>query len=674
MGARCKVASLTRASVSILMFPLAGVAAELDGSGSPAALDEQQLLFAEIPTVFAASKYEQRTTQAPSAVSIITADEIRKYGYRTLDEILQSVPGFYFTRDRNYTYAGIRGFGRPGDYNGRLLLLVDGVRLNDAVYDQAPLGHVLPIDIDLIERLEIIRGPSSSLYGANAFFGVINVVTKNGRDYQGLELAGSVGRFETLEGRATFGERFNAGVEMLLSGSYFDSAGPEQLYYAEFDDPATHNGVTKNTDDEAAKQLFLELAYKDFSLSSSYHWREKGIPTGAYGTVFNDPRTRTVDEYFYVDLRYQHLFTNGTHFFGDINYQYYDYDGDYLIDYSEEDEPYLVVNKDNARGRAWSSLAQFTFNLGVQHRVIVGGELRWKQRQDQKNFDEQQVYLDDRRYSFDWGLFVQDEWSVRDNLTVNAGLRYDQYGDLSGTVNPRLALIYNPWKTTAIKLIYGTAFRAPNSYEQFYQDGGMTMKPAEELDAETIRTAELVLEQQITRYLRATGDIFYYQVADLITLQTDPQDDLLIFRNTDTIDAYGIEGWLEGKWPSGWETRVSYTFTQTEQEPTGASLSNSPNHLLKGNLTAPLVRNRVFAAAEAQYTSARKTVRGNQAPGYAIANLTLYAPSLWKGLSISASIYNAFDKQYSHPGSEEHIQGTILQDGRSYRVKLYYAF
>lgn len=671
MGVQFKLSGLVGAIFSTLTFPFVVLAAELDAwSGI---VDEQLLLFPDIPTVFAASKYEQTIAKAPSAISIVTADEIRKYGYRTLDEVLDSVPGFYFTRDRNYTYVGIRGFGRPGDYNGRLLLLVDGVRLNDAVYDQAPLGQVFPINIDLVERLEVIRGPSSSLYGANAFFGVVNVITKRGRDYQGLELAGSVGRFETLEGEATFGERFDAGVEMLLSASYYSSDGPDRLYYPEFDDPDTNNGITEDTDDEKAKKVFLKLSYKDFSVYSAYGWREKGIPTGAFGTVFNDPGTQTVDETLYVDLRYQHLFDNGLQVLGNLNYNRYDYEGWYVFDQSEDAGPSRVVNRDYARARGWSGLAQLTFNPVDRHRVVVGGEFRWKQRQDQGNFDEQQVYLDDRRHSFDWGLFIQDEWSLRDNLTLNAGLRYDQYGDFSGTTNPRLALIYNPWATTAMKLIYGTAFRAPNAYEQYYQDG-FAMKPAANLVPETIKTVELVVEQEIAPFLRATGDIFYYRVNDLITLQTDPADDLMVFQNTDTVDAYGLEGWLEGKWPSGWAGRVSYTFTRTEQKPAGGSLTNAPAHLLKGNLTVPMFQQKAFAGLEVQYNSARKTGQGDTAGGYGVTNLTLYGPRLWKGLSVSASLYNLFDKQYSHPGSEEHIQDTLLQDGRTYRIKLYYAF
>jgi len=97
-----------------------------DPPQSELAPTDEQALMREIPSVYAASKYDQKVTQAPSYVTIITSDEIAAYGYRTLAEILESVPGFYVTYDRNYDYLGVRGFSRPGDYNSRVLLLVDG--------------------------------------------------------------------------------------------------------------------------------------------------------------------------------------------------------------------------------------------------------------------------------------------------------------------------------------------------------------------------------------------------------------------------------------------------------------------------------------------------------------------------------------------------------------------
>src|SRR5579864_9647263 len=145
--------------------------------------------------VYSASKHLQSTSEAPSSVTVITADEIQRYGYRTLADILQTVRGFFVTYDRDYSSVGVRGFARPGDYNTRILLLVDGHRLNDNVFDEAMIGTEFPVDIDLIERVEVIRGPVSSLYGSNALFAVVNVITKRGDDLKGLEVSSEAGSF-----------------------------------------------------------------------------------------------------------------------------------------------------------------------------------------------------------------------------------------------------------------------------------------------------------------------------------------------------------------------------------------------------------------------------------------------------------------------------------------------
>jgi iron complex outermembrane receptor protein len=231
--------------IGCVVFYLAGAQAraQTDLPLDPIAVDQaaspEEALFQDIPSVFGSAKYEQKITEAPSSVTIITAEQINKYGYRQFSQIIDSVPGLFMTNDRNYGYVGFRGFGRPGDYNTRVLLLVDNHRLNDAIYDQAAVGSESPIDVDVIERVEIIRGPASSLYGTNAFFGVINVITKKGRDIKGIELSGETSSYNSNKGRLTIGKKLQNGVEFLLSGNYYGSIGNRSLFYKEFDSPAT---------------------------------------------------------------------------------------------------------------------------------------------------------------------------------------------------------------------------------------------------------------------------------------------------------------------------------------------------------------------------------------------------------------------------------------------------
>ena len=171
----------------------------------------------KVPVVYGASKHEQKVTEAPSSVTIITRDEIQKSGYRTLAEILNSVPGFYVRNDRNFSLLGIRGFGRPGSFNSKFQLLLDGHRINDGVTGRAWIDHGFAVEVDLIERVEVIRGPGSSLYGDSAFFGVINVITRRGRDVGGAEVSGGGGSLGSYAGRVSYGTQWSNGVAVVVA-------------------------------------------------------------------------------------------------------------------------------------------------------------------------------------------------------------------------------------------------------------------------------------------------------------------------------------------------------------------------------------------------------------------------------------------------------------------------
>jgi iron complex outermembrane receptor protein len=144
--------------------------------------------------VYSASKYEQKAVEAPSSISVITGDEIRKYGYRTIEDAMRSLTGFYVQNHGSYSTIGVRGFAPPGDSNGRILYLVNGHAINNNVDDSAPVENDFPVDMDLVDRIEVVRGPSASLYGADAFFGVVNVITRTGKSQGTMVSTGTAPR------------------------------------------------------------------------------------------------------------------------------------------------------------------------------------------------------------------------------------------------------------------------------------------------------------------------------------------------------------------------------------------------------------------------------------------------------------------------------------------------
>jgi len=628
------------------------------------ALDVEQLLQVKVDVVYGASKRAQKTTEAPSAVSIITQDEIKRYGYRTLAEALQSLQGFHVSFDRNYSFLGARGVSL-GDFNSRTLLLIDGHRVNNNLTDGAYLGTEFLLDVDLIDRVEVIRGPGSVLYGNNALFGVINVVTRKGRQVDGVELAGEYGSFDTYKTRVTVGKSFTNGVELLLSGTYYDSAGPARLFYKEFNTPANNNGVASHVDDDGYGSFFGSLGYRDFTLAGGFISREKGNPTAQFFTTFNDSRLRTVADRSYADLKFTHEFPGVV----DVTARLYYDRNDHTIDYPFGDPQALAFYREVQVGEWWGTELQLSRTMWDKHLLIAGAEYRDDFRQERSLFDETTVYADVHTNRQSYGVFVEGDVEVQPNLHFTGGARYDQYGDYDPNLNPRLALIYNPFEATTLKALYGTAFRTPNFLEPS-DPRFQNIKPEE------ITSHELVYEQSIGKHLRTSLSGYYNQMHDLIVFESGS------FMNVNA-ESRGIEAAIEGNWAGGVRGRASYTYQKTENRATDTTFLDSPEHLAKFNLSVPLVREKLFAGLEYQYTSSRttvftstsgNTVAGVDADGFGVFNFTLFSKDILKNLEASASVYNLLDESYADPSTRFHLQDQLPRDGRNFRLKLSYRF
>jgi outer membrane receptor for ferrienterochelin and colicins len=616
--------------------------------------------------VYSASKHMQSASEAPASVTVVTADEIQKYGYRTLADILQNTRGFYVTNDRDYSFVGVRGFGRLGDSNNRILVLIDGHRINDNVFGEPYLGTEFLVDVDLIERVEIIRGPSSSLYGADAFFAVINVITRKPPQLKGVELSFAPASFGTYDGRASYGGRYR-GIDMLLSGTFYNSQG-QTLFYPQFDSPATNYGMTRNTDYESFQHILATISFRGFTLQGLFSARDKGVPTAYYGALFNDPRTQNYDYHQYLDLSYQHSIGEKWDLTARTSYDQARLQAPVAYSTGLPDGS-TTVDTYSFRG-AWSdSEAKLSTTLLEKHKITVGTEITDNVRQDQADYAAlSNVFVADPASSTSWALYGQDEFAIIHNLTLSAGLRYDRYSNFGGTTNPRLGLIYHPFHPTTLKLLYGTAFRAPEPFELTPDfalfDNNLRLKP------ETIRSVEGVVEQTFGQHLTLSGSVLHNRISDLITLEPNPSDGHTLYENFERADATGVEVELDGHLASGVQGKASYTYTDTEQLITRQILANSPQHLGKLSLIYPVVQRRLFASLDAQYTSPVQTLVGNTVSGYSVFNVTLLGHTLGKHLDLSTSIYNILDKKYFNPGRPEDVQDAIQQDGRNLRIKI----
>jgi iron complex outermembrane receptor protein len=594
--------------------------------------------------VYGASKHLQSTREAPASVTVITRDEIQRYGYRTLADILRNVRGLYITYDKFYSHLGVRGFGRPSDLNTRMLILVDGHRINDNVYDQGMIGTEFWVDVDLIERVEVILGPSSSLYGANAFFGIVNVISRKPEQVNGTELSFTPASAGTYGGRATIADSFH-GVAGLLSATFYDNRGP-----------ATLDGFTNlpgNLDADSTRDFMVELSAHGFTLQAVSGYRYKATGEAfAFSGLPGDGRAYAEDQHHYGDLTYRHTFGDGWSLLNRSYYDHYLFKGAFPLSADS-------VSVSHGVGNWWGDELQASRTFMGKHQVTFGAELRDNLKQYQQSYSTNPVVLSapSNLTSWDVGFYAQDEYDITHQWTVSAGMRFDRYGTLDGTVNPRVGLIYHPTEKSVFKLLYGSAFRPPNAFEIVGEDpSGPALQP------ETIKSIEGIWEQGLSEHYRVTLDVFHNDIRDLIN-----SNGIFLFANLGSAGSTGAEFEFEGRFSSGLMGKLSYGYTDAANKVNDAILSNSPSHLVKLNLSVPLLKNALIASTDAQYEASRTTDAGDRVGGFPLCDFTLFTPPRhhWE---LSFSVYNLLDRNYSLPASS--ATGVIRQGGRSVRGKI----
>lgn len=313
--------------------------------------------------VVSASRFSQLTTEAPATALVLGEEELRKHGYRNLGEALVTVPGLYSSNDRYTTTLGVRGFNRPGDYGSRILLLTDGNRRNDPIYDQATFGNEAPIEIDWVKRLEFVSGPASAMYGSNALFGTANAVMLNGGDVNGSRVTLDAGSNAMRRLGLVAGQRLEGDREWFLGFAAYKASGAN-LYYPEYDNGVT-DGHARKLDGEGYQKGYAKFRWGNWQLSGNFSSRRKDIPTAWYGTTFGERGTRALDESHLVDLKYQ-----GN---ADVGWQpsFRVFSGSYRFDGDYQYSP-----APNTRDRAAADWFGTEFHLAYtdipQHRLMFG--------------------------------------------------------------------------------------------------------------------------------------------------------------------------------------------------------------------------------------------------------------------------------------------------------------
>ena len=636
----------------------------------------------EIPveSVSGVSKYQQSIRRAPAGVTVFTSADIRNHGWTTLGDVLRAAPGLHVRSDRFYDYVGTRGFTRTYDYNSRMLILLDGHRLDDPIYQQGAIGTDFILDLDLVERVEVITGPGSSVYGSNAFYGAVNVIPKTGRDIGGAEVSVSAGSEPSSKARATVGDRTAGGVDYIVSASEWWSRGE-----GEFDLPPSwsavgdvfvpgrlRGSVAKNKDDMHHQSAFARVSWRGLSGEAAYGRRKKEVLPYVYYTP-NDADAHGTDERAYLLVKAQGEPTPDSALQAKLALDVYRYDG-YFLPPSVGFAPFAPY----ARSLSINGEVSWRQAIAEAHTLSVGIEYQENLRQDlgAELLDTNTPYIDPpiRESSRYFSPFAQLDWEFSQTLRASLGGRYDYYDVGDERLTPRVGLIWDPTANTTLKLLYGEAFRVPNLAERSPGEPGIVQNP--DIRPETNRSWEFIAEHRFGPVWRVESHAYYTVSSDLITQvnvpndPSDPDDDESTYGNVDRFVTRGFDIGPAAHFPSGVQLRGSVTFQDTRDDATDEIVADAPKCLVKLHASAPVVEKWLRASAEVLYVGDRKdsgdpfgVVR--RTGDYVTGNFTLRASRVWHRWDLAFSVYNVADARWSDPKN----YGQISSPPRSFVVR-----
>ncbi len=616
--------------------------------------DIEELINIKVDTVLSASKTDEKIHYAPAAVTVFNRYQIEAFGCRTLADILNLVRGFYITYDYNYHYTGIRGLYKPGDYNSRILLLIDGHQINDNIYDQAFIGTDFLLDIDLIDRIEVIRGPASSLYGGNALFGVINIITRN---LDSQEFAVSYGSNDTYKMRLTLSHNPEEKMKFMASATYYRSLGAD-LYFKELEARGYGDGRNYIGDYDRYPSFFAKSTLGELTVFGGYISRTKGIPTGAWGVVFNDKRNKSVDNRGFFELRYDKKFEENLGLMVRFFYDSYEYEGHYVY----EDD----IQRESDRGGQIGAEVKGSIEKS-KYNFNIGFEIRDSFMQNLTVYSEENGYTFDLRHdSFSSGVYLGFIYNLLSNLRLNLSSRYDYFEYYDDALSSRFALIYSFDDKSVFKLIAGNAYRPPNIYETYYNDNGLTQKAPDHLNSEMIYQTEVVYEYYFSEDMSMNTAIYYSDIENMIGFGTDPLDGLIVASNLPSFRLIGFEWRSVYSSQSGRMLSMNYNYSHLLDD-----VQNSfPQHMIKIRGAYPLFQNRLIPAFSFNFISSTKTIRNNDIDPAFFLNLNLLYKGIYDHFDLSLGIYNLLNQKYYVPASVEHNMDSIVQQGATYLLKL----
>lgn len=645
-------------------------------------MEEMLLFFEEKDLIITATKHTQTLQDAPAIATVITAEEIRNMGARDLIDVLRIVPGFGITKGY-YGKEEIEVRGIKTVNSEKVKLLIDGHSVNDNLSGGAVFGFD-SLSVDNVKRIEIVRGPGSALYGSNAFSAVINVVTKDGKDMDGVIVSGGGGSFDTGKANLQTGKKVND-VEVALSLDYLHTLGPKLSIDQ---DILGKSGNTKDFEDKFDGSL--KIAYKDFAFNSKYVTRRRGPYLGvAY--ALNDDSQVDVQQYF-GELSYSHTFrqdvtisakayTDELHWdayweilpkgtigfpagmIGNPSFKEKTLGGELQLDYKMFSNNLLTIGAMDERREQFDvkHVANFNPNTGAPLGSIqdITSFANWNQEKTREI----------------WAAYIQDLWDITDEVALTAGLRHDHYSDFGETTNPRAAIIWKFMKGWDLKLLYGEAFRAP-SFEELYNMNNPAVLGNNNLQPERMKTYEASLGFVHNSNTKTRISYFQNIFNNKIQLVSQSTPGTFMFSNSGGAKVQGIEAEIKSELGRDSYMYANYTYQDPKDKDTDKRLPDVPNH--KGNIGANIgltrylnANSNIFIVGERPRTEGDTR---NALPAYALVDLTLIAKNFYHTLELRSSVHNLLDKRYADPAPTGTIQDDFPREGLSFMLEALYKY
>ncbi|MFZ2853936.1 MAG: TonB-dependent receptor [Rhodocyclaceae bacterium] len=638
------------------------------------------LAYGDKATISIATGSRQALRRAPAVASVITAEDIAAMGATDLDEVLETVPGVHVTRAPNgYASAyAIRGIATT--YGPQTLMLQNGIPIT-TLY-QSNKGNVWGgFPVEHIARIEVIRGPGSALYGADAFSGVINIITKNAADTPGTEFGARAGSFRTGSAWLQHGGKTGP-VEVAAYLRVGSTEGFKETLAADAQ-TARNSAVSLapgavNTGYDAV-DANLDLGYGKWRARAGYKLRDN-METGAGIASALDPVGREKSERITADLSWadaQFAQDWGLGFTGSYLYYTQQIPTDFLLFPAGANVGGGVsANGFIAGPETWerqfrlSGFATYTGFAGHSVRFGLGhDDLNLYKTHETRNFtyaangalvptaggavvdfSESNPFIRPQRRKVDY-LLLQDEWHFAKDWALTAGLRRDKFSDFGATTNPRLALVWDASLDLTAKLLMGRAFRAP-AFLEVYGISNPVALGNPNLRPEIISTVETAFSWQARRDTQVNLSLFRYEMKDIIRAVTNPVAGTgSTYFNIGAQHGYGAE--LEAVWDATRSLRVTanYSWQRSIDEATNTDAGTAPHHHVYARADWRFTGNWL-ASTQINRVAERKRAAGDLRPDvadYTTLDLTLRTTNSKNRWNFAGSVRNLFNTDVREP-------------------------